>query len=41
MNISEVMTQDVKIVMPTDSLQSAAQLMQAQNCGALPVGEDG
>lgn len=27
--------------MPTDSLQSAAQLMQAQNCGALPVGEDG
>jgi len=40
MNISQVMTPDVKIVSPTDSLQSAALLMRENDFGLLPVGED-
>ncbi|MCK1715065.1 MULTISPECIES: CBS domain-containing protein [unclassified Bradyrhizobium] len=39
MKISEVMTRDAKIVSPTDTLQQAAKLMKACDCGVLPVGE--
>lgn len=35
--ISEVMTSDVKVVRPDDSVQSAAAVMADQEVGALPV----
>jgi CBS domain-containing protein len=35
--ISEVMTHDVAVVAPEDSLQHAAQMMKDWNIGALPV----
>ena|SRR5689334_11772770 len=38
MNISEVMTRDVQIASPEDSLQHAAQLMEKNDFGILPVG---
>lgn len=38
MNISQVMTPDVKIVSPTDSLRSAALMMRENDFGLLPVG---
>jgi len=37
MNVSEVMTTDVQVVGPQESLQHAAQLMDQLNVGALPV----
>lgn len=37
--ISEVMTRDAKLVSPNDTLQHAARLMKACDCGILPVGE--
>jgi CBS domain-containing protein len=40
MRISEVMTRDVKLASPTDSLQRAAQRMEAEDFGSLPVGEN-
>ena len=40
MIISEVMTRDVRIVSPDDSLESAAQLMEEQDFGSLPVAEN-
>lgn len=36
-SISEVMTRDVTVVSPQDSIQRAAQLMRDLNVGALPV----
>lgn len=36
-NISEVMTRNVEVVRPNDTLQRAAQLMQECDTGALPV----
>jgi CBS domain-containing protein len=36
-SISQVMTRDVTVVKPDDSLQHAAQLMRDMNIGALPV----
>ncbi|QAU34264.1 CBS domain-containing protein [Janthinobacterium sp. 17J80-10] len=36
-SISEIMTQDVTVVAPTDNLQQAAQLMRERDIGALPV----
>ncbi|HYD63271.1 MAG TPA: CBS domain-containing protein [Noviherbaspirillum sp.] len=35
--ISEVMTPDVSVVSPQDSIQQAAQIMRDRNVGALPV----
>ncbi|AKJ29553.1 CBS domain-containing protein [Caldimonas brevitalea] len=35
--ISEVMTRNVRVVSPDDSLQSAAQVMDELNVGAVPV----
>lgn len=40
MNISEVMSRDVKIASPEDTLQHAAQLMKDIDAGVLPVGEN-
>ena len=40
MNIREVMSRDVKIASPEDTLQHAAQLMKDIDAGALPVGEN-
>lgn len=37
--ISQVMTHDAKLVSPSDTLQHAAKLMKACDCGILPVGE--
>jgi len=39
--IREVMSKDVKIASPKDSIEQAATLMAETNCGALPVGENG
>lgn len=38
MIISEVMTPDVRVASPDDSLQSAACVMEAEGFGSLPVG---
>jgi CBS domain-containing protein len=40
MLISEVMTRDVKLASPSDSLQRAAKLMEDDDFGSLPVGEN-
>lgn len=40
MMISEVMTHDVRIASPEDTLQSAARLMEEEGFGSLPVGEN-
>ena len=40
MNISEVMTRDVRIATPNDSLQTAARIMDEYDFGLLPVGEN-
>lgn len=39
MKISEVMTRDTKLVNPNDTVQHAAKLMKACDCGVLPVAE--
>ena len=39
MKIREVMTRDAKLVNPNDTLQHAAMLMNACDCGILPVAE--
>ncbi len=38
--IKDVMTKNVKLINPTDTLQVAAQAMREQGCGILPVQED-
>jgi CBS domain-containing protein len=35
--ISEIMTRDVKVISPNESLQRAAQIMDELNVGSLPV----
>lgn len=37
MNVSEIMTTDVQVIGPQESLQRAAQLMDQLNVGSLPV----
>src|SRR3982751_4191810 len=39
MKISKVMKRDAKLTSPNDTLQHAAQLMKACDCGVLPVAE--
>jgi len=39
-NISQVMTREVKVVSPDESVQAAAQKMQQTDCGILPVAEN-
>ena len=40
MNLSAVMTRDVTVASPEDTLQKAAQVMEANDFGLLPVGEN-
>jgi CBS domain-containing protein len=40
MQVHDVMSKDVKIVSPTDTIDKAANLMRQIDCGALPVGEN-
>jgi CBS domain-containing protein len=40
MNISEIMTRDVQVVAPEDTLQTAAQMMAVYDFGMVPVGQD-
>ncbi|MDB5408370.1 MAG: domain containing protein [Rhodospirillales bacterium] len=40
MKIGEIMTRDVEIANPDDTLQTAARLMADLNSGILPVGEN-
>lgn len=40
MIVSEIMTRDVQIISPEDSLQTAAQLMAVYDFGMVPVGEN-
>ncbi len=39
MRISEVMTRDVKVANPDDTLQDAARIMSQIDCGCLPVSD--
>jgi CBS domain-containing protein len=41
MKISEIMTRDVEVAAPGDTLRSAAQLMADLDVGVLPVTDDG
>jgi CBS domain-containing protein len=40
MKVSELMTSDVELVQPDDTLQTAAKMMADLDTGALPVGEN-
>jgi CBS domain-containing protein len=40
MLVREIMTREVRVASPGDNLQSAAQLMEKYDFGALPVGEN-
>jgi CBS domain-containing protein len=40
MKIKDIMTEDVEIVSPSDTLQAAAQKMLDCDCGILPVGDN-
>ena len=39
--VREIMSKDLKIASPEDTIEKAAKLMAATNCGALPVGKNG
>ena len=39
--VREIMSRDLRIASPEDTIKKAAQLMPATNCGALPVREKG
>lgn len=41
MEISQIMTHDVQVVSPEDTLQTAAQIMAVYDFGMVPVGENG
>jgi CBS domain-containing protein len=40
MKVSDIMTHDVKIASPEDTLQYAARMMDGIDTGAVPVGEN-
>jgi CBS domain-containing protein len=40
MKVGELMTQDVEVIRPDDSLQTAAKMMADLDAGILPVGEN-
>jgi CBS domain-containing protein len=40
MKIREIMTRDVRVASPDDNLQQAAQIMEKEDFGALPIGEN-
>lgn len=39
MKVREIMSPDVRIASPKDTLQQAAQMMEEIDCGGLPVGD--
>jgi CBS domain-containing protein len=39
--VREIMSKDLKIVSPQDTIEKAARLMASTDCGVLPVGENG
>ena len=39
MKIREIMSPDVRVASPKDTLQEAAQMMEEIDCGVLPVGD--
>src|SRR5687767_7738660 len=39
MKIREIMTPEVRVASPRDTIQRAAQMMEETDCGLLPVGE--
>jgi CBS domain-containing protein len=41
MTIAELMTKDVQVCTPQDTLQRAAQIMWDHDCGSVPVVDDG
>jgi len=41
MKVSEMMTRDVRVASPTQTIQEAATIMAELDAGFLPVGEDG
>jgi CBS domain-containing protein len=40
MKVRDVMSKDVTVASPDDTIEKAAALMAQQDCGALPVGEN-
>jgi len=40
MQVREVMSSDVKLANPNQSIRDAARLMAQMDCGCLPVGEN-
>jgi CBS domain-containing protein len=40
MQVHEVMSRQVRVVSPNDTIQKAAKLMSQTDCGAIPVGEN-
>ena len=40
MKVSELMTPEVEVIRPDDTLHTAAQMMADLDIGALPVGEN-
>ena len=40
MKVRDVMSKNVNIASPDDTIQRAAQLLETTDCGALPVGEN-
>lgn len=40
MKVSDVMTRDVKVASPTQSIRDAARVMAIIDSGVLPVGEN-
>jgi CBS-domain-containing membrane protein len=41
MNVRDIMTAEVVVASPDDDLMRAAQLMESNDFGSLPIGEDG
>ena len=41
MNVRDVMTSNPRTVSPTDSIQTAARIMKEEDCGVVPVVENG
>ncbi|MGE0799603.1 MAG: CBS domain-containing protein [Lautropia sp.] len=40
MNVQEIMSRDVLVARPTQSVQQAAEIMAREDIGSLPVGDD-
>lgn len=40
MQVAEIMSKNVRLTSPSDTIEQAAKLMKQMDCGALPVGEN-